>query len=141
MEVFTKAVGGRGCAITGDGHLVMAESLATCVPRFLIRADGTLGALADSIDVGGIPDGICIDVDDGVWVAVYEKDRFDRFLNGRVVESVQTPGRRAIACQLGGEDGRTLFCTTYEGEQSEIGRNIAGRVETVRVEVPGAGSP
>ena len=131
----------NGCAITSDGQLVMAESLGNRFSLFPIHADGALGERTESVALDGIPDGICIDIEDGVWVALYDKDRFVRVLGGKVVETAETPGRRAIACQLGGDDGKTLFCTTYEGEQSEIGRNIAGRVEVVRVDVAGAGSP
>jgi hypothetical protein len=35
-------------------------------------------------------------------------------LNGKVVENIETPGRHAFACQLGGAEARTLFCLTYK---------------------------
>lgn len=131
----------NGCAITRGGHLIMAESLGNSLAAFVQNPDGTLGERSVAADLDGIPDGICMDAEDGIWVALFDKDRFDRVLNGKVVASIATPGRRAIACQLGGPDGRTLFCLTYEGLQSEIGKNVATRVEVVTVDVPGTGSP
>ena len=131
----------NGCAITGDGRLVVAESLANRISFFPIGQDGSLGARASSVDMGGLPDGICVDREDAVWVSVSDQSRFDRVLNGEVVERVEVPGGLAVACQLGGEDGRTLFCLIFDGDHSQIGKIVATRVETAKVDVPGRGSP
>jgi sugar lactone lactonase YvrE len=40
---------------------------------------------------------------------------------------------------LGGDDRRTLFLLTAEGGQGQANRH--GYIETVRVDVPGAGWP
>ena len=61
---------------------------------------------------------------------------------GAVTDRVPVPGRRAVACQLGGADGRILFCLTCEASWEDICAGGArSRVETARVAVPGAGSP
>jgi len=73
--------------------------------------------------------------------ALFDQNRFDRVLNGKVVETVETPGRHAVACRLGGADDRTLFCLTYKGALKDIGKAPTAQVETVMVDVPGAGSP
>jgi sugar lactone lactonase YvrE len=131
----------NGCVITGDGRLVMAESLANRLASYPINPDGTLGDRPTLIELDGIPDGICLDAEGGIWVALFDKDRFDRVLDGKVVDTVETPGRRAIACQLGGPDGRTLFCLTYEGQHEDIGKTRTTRVETTVVDVQTGGSP
>jgi len=60
---------------------------------------------------------------------------------GRVVEEVATE-QSAVACTLGGDDGRTLFILTSKGTKPErVAGTGTGRVETIRVEVPGAGRP
>ena len=44
-----------------------------------------------------------------------------------------------MACTLGGDDGRTLYCLTAETSLSQMPKGVSrGFVETVRVEVPGA---
>jgi sugar lactone lactonase YvrE len=50
---------------------------------------------------------------------------------------VEVPGRHAIACALGGDDGRTLFlCTSSTHGQPERSRAERGaRVEVVTVGV------
>ena len=47
-----------------------------------------------------------------------------------------------FACMLGGPDRRTLFVLTAETMNPDEARaKKSGRIETVRVEVPGAGLP
>jgi hypothetical protein len=61
---------------------------------------------------------------------------------GDVIARIDVRPRSAIACQLGGADGRTLFCLTYAGGVAELSRGVPGaRIEIARVEVAGAGSP
>jgi hypothetical protein len=50
---------------------------------------------------------------------------------------VATPGRHAIACAIGGDDGRTLFCCTSptQGQPEQSRAERGARVETVTVSV------
>lgn len=47
----------------------------------------------------------------------------------------------AYACMLGGDDRRTLFICTNTGSGPMMAQKREGRIEIVRVEVPGAGLP
>jgi sugar lactone lactonase YvrE len=90
-----------------------------------------------------VPDGICLDRAEAVWVASFEEDAFIRIDgDGRELQRLEVPGRRAIACVLGGAERRTLFCisaaTSYEDLRK--GKSSA-RIDTVEVEVAGAGYP
>ena len=61
---------------------------------------------------------------------------------GEVTDTIEVPGRRAVACQLGGDDGKTLFCLTYDGTIEDLHQaKAAGALETVRVQHAAAGSP
>lgn len=130
--------------LDGGETLVVAESDGERLTAFEIAADGSLSnrrvyaALA-----GHVPDGICLDAEGGIWVSSFDEDVFLRVLEGgEITDRVSVPGRRAVACQLGGADGRTLFCLTCAASWEDIcdGQGRA-RVETARVAVPGAGSP
>ena len=131
----------NGPVIMADGRMVVAESFGDRLSSFAIGADGKLTDRRTWAETGRTPDGICLDVDGGIWVSLFEECRFDRFVDGKVVDSVATPGRHAVACQLGGPNGRTLFCLTYEGELSDIQTSTNGRVEVVEVAAAAAGSP
>jgi sugar lactone lactonase YvrE len=81
------------------------------------------------------PDGICLDDDGGVWVGALAKQHFVRFERGGDVTATIAVGERwAIACALGGPEGRTLFMTTQDRETGE------GFIEVVEVDVPAAGT-
>lgn len=130
----------NGSVITNDRRLVVAESFGKRLSSYDIEADGTLRNHRIEAELGGTPDGICLDVEGGIWVAMLEQG-FARVKQGRIVDRVDTGANLGIACQLGGADGRTLFCLTFRGGLDDIGKKPGARVETVRVQAAGAGSP
>ena len=130
----------NGAVITADNRLVVAESFGNRLTSFAIAADGSLGDRRLHAALEGVPDGICLDAEGAIWVAMLEHGCV-RVKDGKVVERVETGEHRAIACQLGGDDRRTLFILTFRGTTEEIGKVPGARVETIRVAVAGAGSP
>jgi len=131
----------NGMVITADGStLVVAESAGRCLTAFDVAADGSLShqRLWADLPEGDYPDGICIDADDAIWISGPASDRFVRVREGgEVTDTVETPGRHAIACALGGDDGRTLFCCTSPtlGEPERSRQERGAKVETVTVSV------
>ena len=133
----------NGIAISGDGtRLVVAESGANCLSEFDVAPDGSLTFKRRFGSVGE-PDGICLDREGAVWTASYKEDGFVRIASdGRELDRIDTPGRRGIACVLGGDDGRTLFCISAQTTHEELlkGRSKS-RIDVVSVDVPGDGLP
>jgi sugar lactone lactonase YvrE len=141
----------NGIAITHDGStLVVAETFAEPTARlvaFAIEADGTLGAKRTFAELGeagaDAPDGLCLDVEGGAWVAIPGKGEFRRVVEGgEVTDVVHVPaedGNYCVDCALGGPDLRTLFMLVSEttGERLADGYDAVSRVETVAVTVPG----
>jgi sugar lactone lactonase YvrE len=133
----------NGMAITADGAtLVVAESAGRRLLGFDLAPDGGLSNQRVWADLpeGDYPDGICIDAEDGVWSAGPASDRFVRVVQGgEVTDVVEAPGRHAIACAIGGDDGFTLFgCTSGTHGQPETSRaERTARIETATVAVPG----
>jgi sugar lactone lactonase YvrE len=101
----------NGIAVSADNsRLVAAEMDGECFAEYAIEPDGglrftrRLGRMKD-------PDGICLERDGAVWVASLSEDAFVRIdRDGREMQRIRVPGRRAIACALGGPARRTLFC-------------------------------
>ncbi len=131
----------NGLVVTADGStLVVAESTGKDLVAFDLARDGTLSNQRVWAELPEYPDGICIDAEDGVWIASPPSDRCVRVLEGgEVTDVVDLPGRHAIACTLGGEDRRTLFvCTSStfgEPDRSRAERGAA--LDAVPVRVPG----
>jgi sugar lactone lactonase YvrE len=78
-----------------------------------------------------------------VWVAAFEEDAFIRLdASGRELQRIEVPGRRAIACVLGGPERRTLFCLSAATSHEELRqRKSSARIDVVDVEIAGAGYP
>lgn len=134
----------NGSVITPDGRtLIVGESFGGRLTAWDIAPDGTLSGrrVWARLD-GAVPDGICLDAEGAVWSACPISGRVLRVLEGGEVTDVVSIDRRgAYACMLGGADRRTLFiCTADASDPAETG-SMRGAIETVRVEVPGAGRP
>ena len=130
----------NGLITTSDGRtLIVAESTGKDLVAFDLAGDGTLSNSRVFAELADYPDGICIDTADGVWIASPVADRCTRVVEGgEVTDIVDFPGRHAIACALGGDDGRTLFvCTSSTHGQPDASRaERDARVEMVTVRVP-----
>lgn len=135
----------NGAVITPDGGtLIIAETFGNKLTAFTRAADGTLSERRLWAGLGErTPDGICLDASGAVWVSSFMTDEFIRVNEGgEVLDVIPVSGKRAVACNLGGADGRTFFGLTYEGAHEDIvsGKKLA-RVEVCRVNVGAAGSP
>ncbi|MFT4581492.1 MAG: sugar lactone lactonase YvrE [Gammaproteobacteria bacterium] len=135
----------NGMVITSSGAtLVVSESFGEKLSAFDITADGSLRNRRVYAELPGlVPDGICLDVDGNIWVAGASGGAFvqvDR--SGEIIARIETKDEAAIACQLGGADGRTLYCLIFTGGIDDIKKgNPGARIETVTVESAAAGSP
>ena len=134
----------NGMVITPDGKtLIVGETFAERLTAFDIQDNGMLANRRVFAETPGcFPDGICLDAEGAVWVTNPQGDSVLRvFEGGRVAQKVFTGERRSYACMLGGADQRTLFVVTNVGSGPAVAEKKAGRIETVQVDVPGAGLP
>ncbi len=61
----------------------------------------------------GVPDGLTIDADDGVWVALWQGGAVHRYApDGTLDRAVHLPATHPTSCAFGGEDLRDLYITT-----------------------------
>jgi sugar lactone lactonase YvrE len=130
----------NGCVITGSGELVVAESAANRLTAFTIDRDGGLTRRRLWADLGAtVPDGICLDAEGAIWVADPLHDAVVRVADGGEVLASMATSQGAFACELGGDDGRSLFVCTFDAKASASpDPQPVGRVEMIRVEVPAA---
>ena len=130
-----------GTVLTNGGRtLVAAEMWSHRLTAFDSAPDGTWSNARIFAELPGRePDGICADTEGAIWVACFNTGEAVRVLEGGEITDRVACGRHAIACQLGGEDGRTLFCTAYTGtvEDMDEGKRLAV-IYAARVAVPGA---
>jgi sugar lactone lactonase YvrE len=133
----------NGIAVSADNdRLVVSEMDGACLAGYDIAADGGL-TFRDRFGSIKSPDGICLDREGAVWVAAFMEDAFIRLdRNGRELQRIEVPGRRALACVLGGPQRRTLFCLSAATSYEELRQGkSSSRIDVVEVEVAGAGNP
>jgi sugar lactone lactonase YvrE len=134
----------NGMVITPDGRtLIVAETFAHRLSAFDVGAGGALESRRTFAALDGVfPDGICLDAEGAVWVTDARGHRVLRVLpGGRIEQTVDTGERCSFACMLGGADRRTLFVLTNTGSGPTMAEKSEGRIEIIRVDVPGAGLP
>jgi sugar lactone lactonase YvrE len=111
--------------------------------------DAAAGTLTDRMTVvdipeeTGNPDGLAIDVEGGLWCALYGGSAVHRYDQaGRLTEVVELPVRDVTSCTFGGPDLSTLFITTSrEGWGDEHAEPGAGAVFAFEAGVQGAPQP
>lgn len=103
----------NGMAITPDGKtLIVAESIEGRLTAFDLDEDGLLSGRRPwaKLPGGAMPDGICMDGEGAVWVALpFEKSVIRVMEGGSVTAQICTPGNLPLACALGGPDMADLF--------------------------------
>jgi sugar lactone lactonase YvrE len=134
----------NGTVITPDGRtLIVGESFGARLTALDVAIDGSLSnrRIFAQLD-GKIPDGICLDAENAVWLASPPTNEVVRVREGGEVVDRVACDQMAIACMLGGADRRTLYVLTSPSTNREECRQKRGaRIESVRVDVPGAGFP
>jgi sugar lactone lactonase YvrE len=122
----------NGIAVSADhSRLVVAEMDGECLAEYHVEHDGGL-SLCRRLGSMKDPDGICLDCDEAVWVASFTENAFIRVdRHGRERQRIPVPGRRAVACVLGGPQRRRLFCLSALTSPEELRQ----RKSTARIDV------
>jgi sugar lactone lactonase YvrE len=105
------------------------------------RFNGSDGAISErrtlvEVDQPGVaPDGLTVDCDGGIWVAMWGGGAVRRYApNGALIATVRVPVARPTACAFGGPDRGTLFVTTARvglDDSDRASQPDAGRVFSV----------
>ena len=134
----------NGMAVTPDGGtLYLAETFGRCVTAFDIGENGALDDRRLHAELEGSPDGLCLDAEGCLWVALLFEGAFARVApHGGTVARIEFPGKNAIACILGGKDRSTLFLCVSEIDRRAPAKSVRrGEISGAPAPAPGAGKP
>ncbi len=135
----------NGPVITPGGKtLIVAESYGNRLTEFDIADDGMLINRRLFADLDGrLPDGICLDAEDCVWVAAPFANAVLRVKRGGgIIDGVPIENGAPYACMLGGADGRDLFICCATHHEPELTVQVReGRIDVARAPAARAGWP
>lgn len=128
----------NGPAFSADEeHLYHADSARRTIYRFRVHADGALSERIAFITFEsgcGVPDGMTVDRDGGLWVAHWGGGRISRFHDdGTFDRSIVLPATQITSCAFAGPDLDRLFVTSAsQGVEHEAHGGALFEVETGR---------
>ena len=144
-EVLPGVTISNGLQWRADGQAVFYNDTPTHrISRFAFHAaSGTFGDRETVVEIPedqGNPDGLAIDVEGGLWCALYGGHAVHRYdQDGTLTQVVELPARDVTSCTFGGPDGTTLFITTSrDGWGDEHAEPQAGAVFAHEAGVRGA---
>jgi sugar lactone lactonase YvrE len=86
----------------------------------------------------GLPDGLTVDEEGGVWVALYGGGSVRRYTpEGVLDEVIEVPAKMVTACTFGGQDHSQLFITTSREDLKPGEDPLAGSLSRTAVGVAG----
>lgn len=93
----------------------------------------------DCHELAGSPDGMAIDDEDGLWIAMWGGGVVEHFDDsGRHVETIAVPGVTQVSsCAFGGDDGDVLFVTTSRQGLADDQEPAAGAVFSIQTDSRG----
>lgn len=135
---------GLGWSPAGD-RMYFVDSRQQRVDVFDYDLDtGELGdrrIIAEIPEADGLPDGLAVDAEGTVWIALFGGGRLHRYApDGTLLDAVPVPVRYPACPTFGGPDLRTLVVTTGYAHLQKNGDpagDLDGAVLTADVDVPG----
>jgi sugar lactone lactonase YvrE len=121
-----------------------ADSMLRRIDELQLDAHGDVTDVREFARFEAMPDGLSVDEEGCVWVALWDGGRVERYMpDGRLDRTVSVPGGGWVTnCAFGGPDGRTLYVTTACVDlDADVHRSqpYAGSLYAVDVDVAGRG--
>ena len=129
----------NGIGVSPDGkHLYHCDTAAGEIVAHELGPDGVAGRRVFA-RCGEGPDGMAVDEEGGVWVALYGGGRVQRFTPaGRADVAVPVAAKMVASVCFGGADRRDLYVVTADNTDDPA---RGGTIFRTRVDVPGLALP
>jgi sugar lactone lactonase YvrE len=137
--VLTGVTISNGLDWSPDGSLAYYNDTATGrVDVFDYEREGGLTRRRPFVDTGARPDGLTVDSEGAVWVALADRGVVRRYTRDGILEEViDVPARKVTACTFGGPRLDELFITTSQENIDTAADPLAGALFRAHVGVSG----
>ncbi len=127
----------NGIGLSPDGSTIYhSDTAKLAILAHHLRSDGSVEQTSVLSKVeGGGPDGLAVDEEGGIWVAVYGGGCVQRFTAaGSLERTLPVPATSVTSLCFGGEDRRDLFVVSADNSEDPT---RAGSIFRTRVDVAG----
>ena len=127
----------NGIGLSPDGSTIYhSDTAKLAILAHHLRSDGSVEQTSVLCKVeGGGPDGLAVDEEGGIWVAVYGGGCVQRFTAAGSLElTLPVPATSVTSLCFGGEDRRDLFVVSADNSEDPT---RAGSIFRTRVDVAG----
>jgi sugar lactone lactonase YvrE len=125
------------------GKCYHVDSLHRTVEEMTLNSDGLPAEVRTLASFDAIPDGLSVDIDGGIWIALWDGGAVVRLSpDGKIDRRIEVPGGWITSCAFGGRDLRTLYITSARTDlDPEIAKTCpsAGSLFACDVGVSGRG--
>ncbi|MEI6742964.1 MAG: SMP-30/gluconolactonase/LRE family protein [bacterium] len=119
------------------------DSQHRTVEELTLNSDGLPAEVRTLASFDAIPDGLSVDIDGGIWIALWDGGAVVRLTpDGKIDRRIEVPGGWITSCAFGGRDLRTLYITSARTDlDPEIAKTCpsAGSLFACDVGVSGRG--
>jgi sugar lactone lactonase YvrE len=140
-KVFGDVTISNGLGFSADGRRAFYVDTPTRRVDVFDVVDGELGdrrPFALVPEGPGDPDGLTVDSEGGVWVALYGGSAVHHYdADGKLADVIEVDAAQVTSCTLGGPDLSTLYITTSRENLAEDEQPAAGSVFRAEVGVRG----
>lgn len=142
--VLTDVTVSNGLAWSPDGSIVYyVDTACQRIDQFdFDAAAGTLHERRPLVNVPlevGRPDGLTVDADGGIWLALWGGGALHRYTSEGILDAkISIPVTNVTACSFGGEDLKDLYVTTSQLQAPPGEKATAGALYRVQPGVGGA---
>jgi gluconolactonase len=129
----------NGIGLSPDGRTIYhSDTARSAVLAHTLARDDTITSTAVFAKIEG-PDGLTVDEQGGVWVAVYGGGAVQRFdANGALERSIEVPATAVTSVCFGGDDRDSLYIVTADNTDDPA---RGGTIFRTRVDVAGLPAP
>jgi sugar lactone lactonase YvrE len=129
----------NGIGFSPDGKIIYhSDTVPGRIHRHQLDASGRATALTP-IRVEGGPDGLAVDAEGGIWVALYRMGAVQRFLpDGTLDQKIAVPARAVTSLCFGGADLRDLYVVSADNSDDPA---RGGSIFRTRSSVAGLPAP
>jgi gluconolactonase len=129
----------NGIGFSPDGtRIYHCDTARACVLVHALDRSGRATPLPP-IPIEGGPDGLAVDAEGGIWVALYQAGSVQRLLpDGRRERRIDVPARMVTSLCFGGDDLRDLYIVSADNRSTP---RSGGAIFRTRSEVAGLPAP